>query len=383
MADHLMRDLNANAAFMGILASAYFYPYAILQIPSGIFSDKYSPRKIISIAFIVTSFGTLLFAYAQNTSMAFLGRLGMGIGCALVILPIYKTLSNWFSPKIYMVIITTILAGAVGMASALAGAPLSHFVENFGWRASSQGIAVLSLVATACIWLFFKDTPPNTQQEKQIQEPSMPIWQSIKLILSKWNFWMITLAFTANASILFSFIAVWSGLYYIHAVDFTRAEMGSLLSISASITIFTPIIFASIAAKIKSRKNTIIVTTGALFACMVYLFVRNGSFSKDEVFAWCIVMSIIISAPAGLYMVTTRELFPKNIASTANGLIYSICMLGTALYQAFVGFLINNAGYVDALTASIFKPVSILYIITSGLGFFFMFSLKEKDKQLL
>ncbi len=385
MASDIMNDLQVNAAFMGLLASSYFYPYAILQIPSGIFADKYSPRKLVTLAFALTSIGTFLFAVAPSASMAFMGRLVIGIGCALILMPIYKTLSNWFSQKVYMIIVTTILAGAVGMASALAGVPLAYFVENFGWRMTTQGIATISLVATFAVWFFFKDHPPNSNQtEKETEkEPSMPVMKSIKFILSKWNFWMIAIVFTFNAAILFGFVGVWSGLYYTHVVGLSRVEMSTLLSIAATTTMITPILFASIASKVKSRKKTIIFATGMLFLTMLYLFFRNGSFGTTEIFAWGISLSVILTAPGGLYMVVSREIYPKNIAGTANGLVYSICMLITALYQPLIGLLVDNAGYTDKLTPEMFKPVTLLFIITSGMSFLASFFMREKDSELI
>ncbi len=383
MAADIMQDLQVNAAFMGLLASAYFYPYAFLQIQSGIFSDKYSPRKLITIAFALTSLGTFIFAAAPSTTMAFVGRLIIGVGCALILMPIYKTLSHWFSPKVYMIIVTTILAGATGMAAALAGMPLSYFVENFGWRLTTQGVGFISLIATAAVWFFFKDHPPNSEQVEEEKLPSIPALQSMKIIVCKWNFWMLALAFTCNAAILFGFIGVWAGLYYTHVAGLSRVEMSTLLSVAATTTIVTPIIFAGFAAKAQSRKQTIIFTTGMLFLTMLYLFVRNGSFDKTEAYAWGIITSIIITAPGGLYMVVSRELFPKNMSSTSNGLIYAFCMLVTALYQPLVGFLLDNAGYTNKLTAEIFDSVCWLYIFTSGLGFLAALFMKEKDSKLV
>ncbi len=383
MANDIMLDLQVNAAFMGLLASAYFYPYAILQIPSGIFADKFSPRKLVSLAFALASVGTFIFALAPTASIAFVGRLIIGIGCSLILMPIYKTLSNWFSQKIYMVIVSTILAGATGMAAALAGVPLSFFVESFGWRITSQGIGFISLAATLAIWFFFKDYPPHSAQTQTEKLPPIPVLQSVKIILSKRNFWLITIAFTANASILFGFIGVWSGLFYTQVVGLSRIEMSTLLSIAATTTIVTPIIFASIAAKVHSRKKVVIFIAGALFLTMLYLFMRNGSFDKTEAFAWGIIMSIIITAPGGLYMVATREIFQKNISSTSNGLAYSICMLCTAIYQPLVGFLLDSAGYTDTLNADMFMPVCWLYIITSGMGLLASMFLQEKDGKLV
>jgi len=45
----MMRDLKAGGTLIGLLGSAYFYPYAIMQLPAGLLSDSWGARKTISI----------------------------------------------------------------------------------------------------------------------------------------------------------------------------------------------------------------------------------------------------------------------------------------------------------------------------------------------
>ncbi len=385
MADAIMLDLGVNAAFLGLLASAYFYPYAVLQIPSGIMSDTYSPRKLISFALALTCLGTFIFATAANGTIAFVGRLGVGIGCSLILMPAYKALADWFSQKIYVIIVSSVLAVAVGVASALAGAPLSYFVENFGWRLSTQGLTAITLVATVLTWFFFKDgtTTSREVETKVSSEPKLSVLASIKIILSKRNFWLLTLAFTVNAAILFSFVGLWAGLYYTNVVGLSRQEMSSLLSIAAIIAIVAPILFATVAAKLSSRKGIIVASNAVFFAMMLYLFFNNGSFGSSEVFIWGIGLSIVLNSPAGLYMASARELFPKNIASTANGLLYSFAMFGSAVFQPLIGALLDNAGYTDTLTATMFTPVCWLYVLSTGFVFVALFFLREREGKLV
>ncbi len=389
MSNAMMTDLGVNAAFMGLLASAYFYPYAFLQIPSGILSDKVSPKKLMTFALLCTSIGTFLFAVGTGSTVVFMGRLCVGVGCALILMPAYKVLANWFNKKAYTIIISSVLAVAVGIGSMLAGMPLSYIVENFGWRVSSQGLFVVTAALTVVTWIFLKDSDSSQSQVKEVKqvaentEEKISIADSIKLVVKKSNFWIIALVFSANAAILFGFVGLWAGLYYTEVGALTRNEMSSLLSIAAGITIFTPIIFATIAQKSSSRKMVIILANAALFSIFAYLYMRNGSFTKYELYAWGIALSVVITAPAGLYMAAARELYAKNIASTANGLVYSISMAGSAIMQPAIGIILDKAGFVDKLSAEMFQPICMLFLLCTGLAFVGTFFLKEKDGQLI
>ena len=51
VAVEMMQDLKAGGSLIGFLASAYFYPYALMQIPAGLLSDSWGPRKSITFFF--------------------------------------------------------------------------------------------------------------------------------------------------------------------------------------------------------------------------------------------------------------------------------------------------------------------------------------------
>ncbi len=390
MANPIMLDLGVSASFMGLLSAAYFYPYAVMQVPSGVFSDKISANKLMTLALAAMSIGGFIFAFAPSGALAFIGRLAIGVGASLVLMPAYKALSYWFTKKVYLIVASTVLAIAGGLGSVLAGMPLSFALENFGWRSSIMAISVVSLIVTALAFFFFKDKPQDMglpaveapvehahTNNEQVAE-KLTILEAVKIIVKNSNFWVVSIAFFVNSAIIFSFVGLWAGLYYSDVIGLSKAEIGTLLSAAAGIAIFTPIIFASFATKAKSRKNVLIFANIALFAVMLYLYLMNGSMSKWETYIWGATMTTVAMSPAGLYMATARGLFPENIAGTANGLAYSFCMLGAAIFQPLIGVIINSAGYTDKLSAEMFSPVALLYLVATIIATIACFLFKEK-----
>ena len=45
VAPELSESFAIKGGALGVLASAYFYPYALMQIPSGLLSDSLGPKK--------------------------------------------------------------------------------------------------------------------------------------------------------------------------------------------------------------------------------------------------------------------------------------------------------------------------------------------------
>ena len=80
----VMRTFSAGALTASLISSAYYVIYVLMQTPAGILVEQFGPRKLLSVGLLITAFGCFLFATAQNSEMAIIGRIisGGGISCA-------------------------------------------------------------------------------------------------------------------------------------------------------------------------------------------------------------------------------------------------------------------------------------------------------------
>jgi sugar phosphate permease len=70
----MQADLQTSGALLGFLAAAYFYPYALMQIPSGLLSDSWGPRKTITVFFALAGASSIFLGMVNSTGMAILAR---------------------------------------------------------------------------------------------------------------------------------------------------------------------------------------------------------------------------------------------------------------------------------------------------------------------
>ncbi|MEJ2428077.1 MAG: MFS transporter, partial [Deltaproteobacteria bacterium] len=112
----MMDDLQASGALLGLLSSAYFYPYALMQLPAGLLSDSWGPRRSISLFFIVAFIGSVMLGMAQSVPLALAGRTLVGLGVAMLFVPTMKILAEWFRIKEFATM-TAILMVMGGLGS--------------------------------------------------------------------------------------------------------------------------------------------------------------------------------------------------------------------------------------------------------------------------
>src|ERR1035437_1629897 len=95
----LSHAFNATESTLGNIAAAYFYAYAMLQIPVGLIVDRYGTRRPLVIAILAAGLGTLAFAGAHSSGSAQLARLIMGASAAFSFIGCLKLAQEWFPPS--------------------------------------------------------------------------------------------------------------------------------------------------------------------------------------------------------------------------------------------------------------------------------------------
>ncbi|MEU5030576.1 MFS transporter [Streptomyces milbemycinicus] len=93
---HMSKEFHISSAMQGVLLSAFFWTYALFQIPSGWLLDRFGPRVIYPIAVGWWSIWTALMAFARGIGSVIVFRLGLGIGEAPVQPANIKVVSRWF-----------------------------------------------------------------------------------------------------------------------------------------------------------------------------------------------------------------------------------------------------------------------------------------------
>ena len=77
----MMKDLGMTKTQFGLLASFFSLGYAFMQVPSGMLSEKFGPRKMITIALVWWSAFTILTGVVKNHGLLYTMRFLFGAAC--------------------------------------------------------------------------------------------------------------------------------------------------------------------------------------------------------------------------------------------------------------------------------------------------------------
>lgn len=79
-APHIQKEFHLSAVEMGVVMSAFFWSYALLQLPAGILADRFGQKKVLGFAVLWWSVATALTGLANGFKSLVGLRVALGIG---------------------------------------------------------------------------------------------------------------------------------------------------------------------------------------------------------------------------------------------------------------------------------------------------------------
>ena len=371
----MMQDLNAGGSLIGFLGSAYFYPYALMQLPAGLLSDSWGPRKTITLFFCVAFLGSVMLGLAPNAAWAILGRTLTGLGVAMLFVPTMKVLSEWFRPREFA-FMTGILLAMGGIGSLSATIPLALISSWIGWRMSFVVVGIITLVLAVLVWSFVRDRPadlgwPSLSETTEVSQSSISLIQGVKTVISCPSYWPVATWFFFDCAVFFSFGGLWGGPYLMQIYGLSKAQSGQILSMLAiGVIIGSPFLSYLSNNVFKARKPVLILSSIALLLLTAILAFYTDRIPMAGLYLVCLGLGIFSSAVVVIGFTTTKELFPVQIAGTATGLVNIFPFAGGAVFQVLLGYILERhaqtqgsftlAGYQQAFLALFFCGIIAL-----------------------
>ncbi|MCA9930394.1 MAG: MFS transporter, partial [Anaerolineales bacterium] len=133
IAPDLSAEMGLNAAQLGLMTSLFFAAFAAMQIPLGVWLDKWGARRVTPGLMTAAVLGSVLFATSSGFIQLTVGRALIGVGMAGVLMGSLKIFSRWFSPRRYATA-TGLLVGIGASGALFAATPLARLNQAIGWR---------------------------------------------------------------------------------------------------------------------------------------------------------------------------------------------------------------------------------------------------------
>jgi sugar phosphate permease len=161
----IRKDLGLSFTQGGSLAAAATLVYALMQIPAGYLSDRFSPKRLFCIGILGSTILALTFGLVTNYWQALANQMLSGFFRALLFTPGMALLTGWFPPNRRATATGLYLIGGYS-GSVIFNLVGSLLVAAFDWRFSFISIASVGVIAILFLIRFGKDPPPTGERQK-------------------------------------------------------------------------------------------------------------------------------------------------------------------------------------------------------------------------
>ncbi len=358
-----MQDFHLNPVSLANLSSAYFYTYALMQVPAGVCFDRYSARMLLSVSLTFVGFSCLLLAEAHTFAMAYMARLIIGAACAFAFVGMLKITTQLFSAKQFPLMIglsEMITMGLVSLALSLA----AYWFIAHSWQSIQIITAAVSFILAVFAYLFGHDYEKN----RIVHEPMK---LSVLGFLKNRNVLLGALFCLLAFSLVSAFTSLWGIQFLVHT-----QHMSIPLATHINSAILIGIAIGSIAwgwfAKQTEIYRKLLLLATVLSLGLLVLLLLLPPVPYGWLYIGYLLAGICSAAYIPCLALIKRSVMPASQA-TAMAFANMMIMLGAPLFQMTIGYLIAHPfGQIIAESAQSYQlamtvlPISALLALLAA-----------------
>lgn len=333
-APFLSRELGFTATDLGTLTSLYFLGFAGAQIPGGVLLDHYGPRRVTACVMLVAAAGALIFGVSHNMAAMMVGRLLIGVGVSVCLGGAFKATAQHF-PVAQLTLVNGLVMAVGGLGGVAVGAPLSWLLSIAPWRAVSVGLAALTVLVAAIIWMGGPRTRDTHHQASVLEQ-----FKGTAHILRSHAFWKTATFSSLTQAVFYAMQSLWVGAFLRDVVPAGTADVGaraaSLVSVLGGAFIVGNIGFGALARSFERRGVSVQLFSGVTM--LIFVLVQALLAARAPLPAALLWAAYGAFGGTGiLTYAVLAEYFPPRLIGRVNTTFTLVIFIGIFFLQIAIG----------------------------------------------
>ena len=160
----ISKDFTLAPTQMGVVISAFFIGYSIMQLPGGWMADKFGSKSVILIALTLWSIFTFMTGHASSLAGLLFLRFVFGLCEGPYAGACYRGIAEYFPRELRPAFATGVLSSNY-IGSAIAPIIIVPLIRWFGWRGMFQALGCIGLVYVFFYAFFVKQVKPAEEEK--------------------------------------------------------------------------------------------------------------------------------------------------------------------------------------------------------------------------
>ena len=160
----ISKDFTLAPTQMGVVISAFFIGYSIMQLPGGWMADKFGSKSVILIALTLWSIFTFMTGHASSLAGLLFLRFVFGLCEGPYAGACYRGIAEYFPRELRPAFATGVLSSNY-IGSAIAPIIIVPLILWFGWRGMFQALGCIGFVYVFFYAFFVKQVKPAEEEK--------------------------------------------------------------------------------------------------------------------------------------------------------------------------------------------------------------------------
>jgi MFS family permease len=331
LAPNLVGSLALTPGQLGLLTSAFFFSFALVQLPVGIALDRYGPRKVQLVLMLFGAVGVLMFAKGHNFTQLLLARAVMGFGLGGCFMSAVKAISTWITPK-RLPSVQGYLIAVGGLGAASATMPVRMALQYMDWR----GLFVMLGALTMCCALLILLLSPAAKGANR-QAPTV---KSILDVYRDPAFRKTISLVLVPHMVFFGIQGLWIGRWLSDVMRFPDSAVAYLLYMGMASVIFGAIAVGMI-TEWAGRRGIVPHDVAAVGVALFVLVQVAIVVSYRPSLQLLSVLFTLVGTITGIEYAIVAQTMPKELTGRGATCLNLLIFIGAFVVQAGFGQLIG------------------------------------------
>jgi sugar phosphate permease len=373
---------HIEATQLSVFTMVQLFVYAAMQIPVGALLDRFGPKRLLLTGVTLMTIAQLGFAVVDSFALGIAARVVLGVGDAMVFIPLLRIVALWFPPlRIPMVSQVTGLLGQIGALGA--AAPLVYALHTWGWTPSYAASALVGVLLAVLVLVAVRDSPYPDHELDQIKVRALArslraAWRTPGTRLGLWSHFSAQFGSTV-------FALLWGYPFLVAGQGLSPRTAGVLLMLMTVTTVVTSPIIGGFVTKYPFSRSTLIL--GIVFSIMTVWAV---------VLLWpgraplpLLVLLVVITAVGGPGSMVgfdlARTFNPPTRLGSATGIVNVGGFLASLSTVTLIGIILDRVapGGPSTYDADTFRAAMSVQYLVWGAGVAQILRYRRKTRRRL
>jgi MFS family permease len=331
-------DLGLSYAAAGTIQTAYFWTYALAQVPIGVIADRWGARRVMAACAVTLAVGGVAFALSTSYAASIVSRMVVGLGAAAVWVPGMQLITRWFPPG-ERGRAAGLMSSGGGLGGTLGLVLVPVATAWLGWRLA-YGLTVVPALLTLVVILVVLRR--ETATPTAAAAGPRAVQGALRRVLAVRAIWPLNVNVIFSYGGWFSFVTFLPA-FLVRGVGFSHSEAGLITGFVTAGTMVSWPLAGLMSDRLGRRRPVFLFSQ--LVSVLGLLFFAIGASGLG--FVGMAIAAFVTGLLVGgmiLPFVMVVDFVPRELAATAAGVTNGACFAGAMILPIAMGRIVDVTG---------------------------------------